>query len=65
MPTSSTSIQLAIGDSLAVAALNKKRFNKYDFSKLHPGNLGKQLKTVEDLMVTKTKYPLLMKIKFN
>ena len=26
VPTSSTSIQLAIGDSLAVAALNKKRF---------------------------------------
>ncbi len=58
VPTSSTSIQLAIGDALAVAALNKRRFNKYDFSKLHPGgNLGKQLKTVEDLMVTKTKIP--------
>ena len=60
VPTSSTSIQLAIGDSLAVAALNKKRFNKYDFSKLHPGgNLGKQLKTVEDLMVTKNKIPFI------
>ena len=60
VPTSSTNIQLAIGDSLAVAALNKKRFNKYDFSKLHPGgNLGKQLKTVEDLMVTKNKIPFI------
>ena len=60
VPTSSTSIQLAIGDSLAVAALNKKRFSKYDFSKLHPGgNLGKQLKTVEDLMVTKNKIPFI------
>ena len=33
-------------------ALNKKKFSKYDFPKLHPGgNLGKELKTVEDLMV--------------
>ena len=60
VPTSSTSIQLAIGDSLAVAALIKKKFNKYDFSKLHPaGSLGKQLKTVEDLMVTKNKIPFI------
>ena len=60
VPTSSTSIQLAIGDALAVAALNKKRFNRHDFSKLHPGgNLGKQLKTVEDLMVTKNKIPFI------
>lgn len=60
VPTSSTSIQLAIGDALAVAALNKKRFSKYDFSKLHPGgNLGKQLKTVEDLMVIKNKIPFI------
>ena len=60
VPTSSTSIQLAIGDALAIAALDKKKFNKYDFSKLHPaGNLGKQLKTVEDLMVTKNKIPFI------
>ena len=60
VPTSSTSIQLAIGDALAVATLNKRRFSKYDFSKLHPGgNLGKQLKTVEDLMVTKNKIPFI------
>ena len=60
VPTSSTSIQLAIGDALAVAALNKKKFSKYDFSKLHPGgNLGKELKTVEDLMVTKNKIPFI------
>ena len=60
VPTSSTSIQLAIGDALAVAALNKKKFSKYDFSKLHPGgNLGNQLKTVEDLMVMKKKIPFI------
>jgi arabinose-5-phosphate isomerase len=60
VPTSSTSTQLAIGDALAIAALEKKKFNKYDFSKLHPaGNLGKQLKTVEDLMVTKKQIPFI------
>ena len=64
VPTSSTSIQLAIGDALAVAALDKKRFSKYDFSKLHPGgNLGKQLKTVDDLMVTKNKIPFIQENK--
>ena len=60
VPTSSTSIQLAIGDALAIAALNKNKFNKYDFSKLHPaGDLGKQLKTVEDLMATKKQIPFI------
>ena len=60
VPTSSTSIQIAIGDALAIAALDKNKFNKYDFSKLHPaGDLGKQLKTVEDLMVTKNQIPFI------
>ena len=60
VPTASTSVQLAVGDALAISALKKKRFSQYDFSKLHPGgNLGKQLKTVEDLMVTKNKIPFI------
>ena len=60
VPTASTSIQLAIGDALAVASLNKKKFNKYDFSRFHPsGNLGAQLKTVEDLMITGNKIPFI------
>ena len=60
VPTSSTSIQLAMGDALAVASLNKKKFSKYDFSRLHPsGNLGTQLKTVEDLMFTGNKIPFI------
>ena len=58
VPTSSTSIQLAIGDALAVAALKKKQFSKSDFSRFHPGgNLGKQLKTVGDIMVSGKKIP--------
>ena len=60
VPTSSTSIQLAMGDALAVASLNKKKFSKYDFSRLHPsGYLGSQLKTVEDLMFTGNKIPFI------
>ena len=60
VPTSSTSIQLAIGDAIAIAALKKKQFSKYDFSRLHPGgNLGKQLKTVGDIMATGKKIPLI------
>ena len=60
VPTSSTSVQLAIGDALAIAALNKKKFSKYNYSKLHPaGEIGKQLKTVEELMVTKKKIPFI------
>ena len=58
VPTSSTSIQLAIGDCLAIAALQKKQFSKYDFSRFHPGgNLGKKLKTVGDIMVIGSKIP--------
>jgi len=60
VPTSSTSIQLAIGDALAVAALKKKQFSRYDFSRLHPGgSLGKQLKTVGDIMSTGIKIPFI------
>ena len=52
VPTSSTTTQLAVGDALAIASMNFKRFGKLDFKKLHPsGNLGVQLKTVEDLML--------------
>jgi len=60
VPTSSTCEQLAIGDCLAVAALNKKGFNKKNFKTLHPkGSLGKQLKTAEDLMIRKKGIPFI------
>ena len=49
-----------MGDALAVAALNKKKINQKDFKKFHPsGNLGAQLKTVEDLMLSKEKIPFI------
>ena len=60
VPTSSTSEQLAIGDCLAVAALNKKRFKKQNFKEFHPsGSLGAKLKTVEDLMTSGSKIPFI------
>jgi len=60
VPTSSTCEQLAIGDCLAVAALNKKGFNKKNFKTLHPkGSIGEQLKTAEDLMITKKGIPFI------
>ena len=60
VPTSSTINQLSIGDSLAVATLNKKKISKKDFKKFHPsGSLGAKLKTVEDLMLTKNKIPFI------
>ena len=59
IPTSSTTSQLALGDALAIAAMKKKKFNRIDFKKIHPaGTLGTQLKTVEDLMLTGKKIPL-------
>ncbi len=58
VPTSSTSVQLSIGDALAIALMNYKKFGKLDFKKFHPaGSLGKKLKTVEDLMLRENKIP--------
>ena len=58
VPTASTTTQLALGDSLAIASMKIKKFGKLDFKKLHPaGSLGAQLKTVEDIMITGNKIP--------
>ena len=58
VPTASTTAQLALGDSLAIATMKYKRFTKIDFKKLHPaGSLGAQLRTVEDIMIKGKKIP--------
>ena len=58
VPTSSTIAQLALGDALAISAMQYKKFGKLDFKKIHPaGNLGAQLKTVQDIMLTGNKIP--------
>ena len=60
VPTSSTIVQLSIGDALAIATMKYKNFGKSDFKKFHPsGSLSIKLKTIEDLMVTGKKIPII------
>jgi arabinose-5-phosphate isomerase len=51
-PTTSTTATLVMGDALAIALLERRKFSKEDFAFLHPGgSLGKKLLiTVDDLM---------------
>ena len=64
VPTSSTTEQIAIGDCLAIAALNKKKFSKKKYKLLHPhGSIGNQLKTTEDLMISKNGIPFIEETK--
>ncbi len=52
VPTSSTTVQVALGDAIAIACMRYKKFGKLDFKKFHPsGSLSIKLKTVEDLML--------------
>jgi len=51
-PTSSTMAQMAMGDALAVALIEKRHFQPRDFAQFHPGGeLGKRLlTTAQDVM---------------
>jgi arabinose-5-phosphate isomerase len=53
-PTSSTMAQLAMGDALAIALIEKRNFQPRDFAQFHPGGeLGKRLlTTAQDVMRT-------------
>jgi arabinose-5-phosphate isomerase len=58
-PTTSTTMQLALGDALAVALLSRRGFSPADFQLYHPGGrLGARLKRVRDLMHTGDALPL-------
>lgn len=58
-PTTSTTMQLAMGDCLAIALLEAKGFTAHDFKVFHPGgSLGAQLKFVADLMHKDDRLPL-------
>jgi arabinose-5-phosphate isomerase len=58
-PTTSTVMQLALGDCLAMALLDSKGFTARDFKALHPGGqLGAHLKFVSDLMHKGDRLPL-------
>ena len=62
VPTSSTTIQLSIGDALAIALMNKKKFGKLDFKKFHPsGTLSSKLKTASDVMLVRNRIPFVNK----
>lgn len=58
-PTTSTSLQIAIGDALAVALLERKGFTASQFRNFHPGGkLGAMLLTVGDMMHGEDQVPL-------
>ncbi len=58
-PTTSTTLTLALGDALAVCALESKGFTAEDFRNFHPGGkLGKILQRVEDVMHRDLAVPL-------
>jgi arabinose-5-phosphate isomerase len=50
-PTTSTTMQLALGDAIAVALLTRRGFSAADFHRIHPGGrLGARLRRVKELM---------------
>ncbi|HEX2652477.1 MAG TPA: KpsF/GutQ family sugar-phosphate isomerase [Xanthobacteraceae bacterium] len=58
-PTTSSLMQLALGDALAVALLESRGFTALDYSVFHPGGrLGAMLKYVRDIMHTGDALPL-------
>jgi arabinose-5-phosphate isomerase len=58
-PTTSTLMQAAIGDALAIALLESRGFTALEFANFHPGGkLGAMLKHTSDLMHTGDAVPL-------
>jgi len=58
-PTTSSLMQLALGDALAIALLESRGFTAVDFGLLHPGGkLGAMLKLVRDIMHSGGAVPL-------
>ncbi len=58
-PTTSTTMQMALGDALAVTLLRRRGFTARDFGVFHPGGrLGNRLRRVGELMHTGEALPL-------
>lgn len=58
-PTTSTTMQMALGDALAVALLSRRGFTEAEFRQIHPGGqLGARLQRVRDLMHPGAAMPL-------
>jgi arabinose-5-phosphate isomerase len=61
-PTTSSLMQLAIGDALAIALLESRGFTAVDFGVFHPrGQLGAALKFIRDIMHEGPAVPLIMR----
>jgi arabinose-5-phosphate isomerase len=57
-PTTSTTMQLVLGDALAIALLEGRGFTALDFRALHPGGkLGAKLRHVREVMHTGDRVP--------
>jgi len=60
-PTTSTTMTIALGDALAVALMQERRFTERDFGMFHPGGrLGAQLIRVDALMTKGAGIPLVV-----
>ncbi len=58
-PTTSTTMQIALGDAIAVALLTRRGFTAADFRQIHPGGrLGARLLRVRDVMHVGEAMPL-------
>jgi arabinose-5-phosphate isomerase len=58
-PTTSTTLQIALGDALAAAVLERRGFTANDFRIYHPGGkLGAMLRTVGEIMHGPDELPL-------
>jgi arabinose-5-phosphate isomerase len=58
-PTTSTTLQIALGDALAAALIERRGFTARDFHTFHPGGkIGAMLRTAGDLMHTGRELPL-------
>ena len=59
-PTTSTLLQMALGDALAIALLQKRGFSEESFHGFHPGgSLGAALKRVDEVMHKGDALPLI------
>jgi arabinose-5-phosphate isomerase len=59
-PTTSTTVQVALGDALAMCLLSARGFSREDFHMYHPGGaLGHTLALVQDVMHTGDAVPLI------
>ncbi|MBH1999198.1 MAG: KpsF/GutQ family sugar-phosphate isomerase [Sphingomonadaceae bacterium] len=58
-PTTSTTVQMAFGDAIAISLMEMRGFSADDFHKFHPnGRLGAQLVKVREFMATGDDVPM-------